>query len=112
MSRNTEETGRMAQHLPRANPDDPPVHRPPQGPQGPRPGPSYIGIPGRTAIVQGQIFLVAVIVIVQLWLVTNALNELLSGHTTHLGWLTLVSFLGFLLALIITFWPHHHIEGK
>jgi len=42
---------------PRANPDDPPVRRPPQGPNGPWPGPNYMGLPGRTAIVQGQVFL-------------------------------------------------------
>ncbi len=62
--RGSVETGRMrqlrVQRKPRANPDDPPVQRLPQGPHGPRPGPNYLGIPGRTAIVQGQVFLVAV----------------------------------------------------
>lgn len=95
---------------PRANPDDPPVFRPPQGPHGPRPGPHYLGIPGRTAIVQGQVFLVAVIVIVQLWLITDALYELLSGRPGFLGWLLLVSGLCFVLALIVTFWPRRRIE--
>ncbi len=97
---------------PSANPDDPPVQRPSQGPHGPRPGPNYLGIPGRTAIVQGQVFLVAAIVIVQLWLITDALYELLSGRASLLGWLTLVSFLGFVLALIVTFWPRRRIEEK
>ena len=96
---------------PSANPDDPQVQRPPQGPHGPRPGPNYLGIPGRTAIVQGQVFLVAVIVVVQLWLITDALYELLSGRASLLGWLTLVSFLGFVLALIVTIWPRRRIEG-
>jgi hypothetical protein len=99
-------------HAPRANPDDPQVERPPQGPRGPRPGPNYLGIPGRTAIVQGQVFLVAAIVVVQLWLITDALYELLSGRVGPLGWLTLVSFFGFVLALIVTLWPRRRIEGK
>ncbi len=97
---------------PRANPDDLPVQRPPQGPHGPRPGPHFLGIPGRAAIVQGQVFLVALIVIVQLWLITDALYELLSGRVGLLGWLTLVSFLGFVAALVVTFWPRRRIEGN
>ena len=109
------ETGRMrqprVQPKPRANPDDPRVQRPPQGPHGPRPGPNYLGLPGRTAIVQGQVFLVAAIVVVQLWLITDALYELLSGRVGLLGWLTLVSGLGFVLALIVAFWPRRRIEG-
>jgi len=76
------------------------------------PGPNYLGIPGRTAIVQGQVFLVAAIVIVQLWLITDALYELLSGRASLLGWLTLVSGLGFALALVVTFWPRRRIEGR
>ncbi len=115
MSR-SRETGRMRQSRiqlsPGANPDDPKVERPLQGPHGPRPGPNYLGIPGRTAIVQGQVFLVAAIVIVQLWLITDALYELLSGRASLLGWLTLVSGLGFVLALIVTFWPRRRIEEK
>lgn len=93
-----------------ANPDDPPVRRPPQGPRGPLPGPNYVGLQGRTAIVQGQVFLVAVIVIVQLWLVTDALYELLSGRPNSLGWLVLASGLGFVVALIVAFWPRRRIE--
>jgi hypothetical protein len=97
-------------YQPVANPDDPLVRRPPRGPKGPLPGPNYIGLPGRTAIVQGQVFLVAVILIAQLWLVTDALFELLSGHTDTLGWLAMVSFIGFVLALIITIWPRRRID--
>jgi len=94
-----------------ANPDDPPVHRPPSGLRGLRPGPNYLGIPGRAAIVQGQVFLLAIIVIVQLLIITDALFELLSGRSGILGWLALVSAIGFALALVITFWPRRRIEG-
>lgn len=96
---------------PRANPDDPSVRRPPQGPNGPWPGPNYMGLPGRTAIVQGQVFLVATILIAQLWLITTALYDLLSGQPGNLLWLALVSLLGFVLALIIALWPRRRIEG-
>ena len=63
MNQNEEIKGSMQpptahiQHL--ANPDDPPVHRPPIGLGGPWPAPNYLGLPGRTAIVQGQVFIVA-----------------------------------------------------
>jgi len=97
--------------LPRANPDDLAVQRPPQGPNGPWPGPNYLGLPGRIAIVQGQVFLVAMILIAQLFIVTEALYELLSGRSGSLLWLALVSLLGFVLALIISFWPRRRIEG-
>ena len=97
-------------YRPVANPDDPPVRRPLRGPKGPLPGPNYIGLAGRTAIVQGQVFLVAVILVAQLWLITDALFELLSGHASPLVWLALVSFLGFILALIITYWPRRRID--
>ena len=98
--------------VPKANPDDPSVHRPPQGPRGSLPGPNYLGLPGRTAIVQGQVFLVGLILIAQLWLITDALFELLSGRHSSLLWLALVSFLGFILALVISFWPRRRIEGS
>ena len=93
-----------------ANPDDPPVVRPPWGPGGPMPGPNYRGSSGRIAIVQGQIFIVAVILILQLWLVTVALFDLLSGQASILAWLALVSFVGFILAVIIYFWPRRRID--
>jgi hypothetical protein len=95
---------------PVANPDDPVVRRPPRGPRGSMPGPNYLGIPGRAAIVQGQVFIVAIILIVQLWLVTAALYELLSGRPEILGWLTLVSAIGFVLALIVALWPRRRID--
>jgi hypothetical protein len=93
-----------------ANPDNPPVQAPPRGPRGPMPGPHVLGLEGRIAIVQAQVFLLAVILIAQLWLITDALYELLSGRTAHLGWLALGSFSGFALALVITLWPRQRIE--
>lgn len=93
-----------------ANPDDPLVQRPLRGPKGIWPGPNYLGIEGRAAIVQAQVFIVAVILIIQLWLVTDALYELLSGRPGIPGWLALASFIGFVLALIVTFWPRRRIE--
>ena len=92
-----------------ANPDDPVVQRPPRGPQGPMPGPHVLGLEGRIAIVQAQVFLLAAILIVQLWLITDALYELLSGRTARLGWLVLASGIGFALAAGITFWPRRRI---
>ena len=68
-----------------ANPDDPPVQRPPRGPSGLMPGPNFLGLQGRIAIVQGQVFLLAVILIAQLAIITVALYELLSGRTDLLG---------------------------
>ncbi|HEY1353783.1 MAG TPA: hypothetical protein VGF67_29590 [Ktedonobacteraceae bacterium] len=85
----------------RANPDDPPT----PGPGGLRPEPYFPGLEGRIAIVQGQVFLLAVILIAQIWLITTALYELFSGRPERLGWLTLASGLGFALALLIFFWP-------
>ncbi len=95
----------------KANPDDPPVHRPPQGPDGPRPGPNFLGLEGRIALVQAQVFLLAIILVVQLWLITDALFELFSGRSERLGWLTLASGVGFALALLIFFWPRRSIKG-
>ncbi|GHO87961.1 hypothetical protein [Dictyobacter formicarum] len=95
----------------KANPDDPTVRRPPIGSRGPMPGPNFLGLEGRIAIVQAQVFLLAIIVIAQLWLVTDALYELLSGRTANLGWLTIASGVTFALALLITFWPRRRIEG-
>ncbi|EFH82641.1 molybdopterin-dependent oxidoreductase [Ktedonobacter racemifer] len=65
---------------------------------------------GRIALVQGQVFIVAIIVIAQLWLVSDALYELLSGRVASLAWLALASVLGFALALIVVFWPRRRIE--
>jgi len=98
------------QYRHKANPDDPPVSRPPSGPKGALPGPNYLGLLGRTAIVQGQVYIVAVILIAQLFVITDALYELLSGRTGSLLWLALVSFIGFALALLVAYWPRRRIE--
>ncbi|MFI5272544.1 MAG: hypothetical protein ACHQ4H_05855 [Ktedonobacterales bacterium] len=88
-----------------ANPDDPPVRRPPQGRNGPMPGPNFTGSPGRVAIVQGQVYLVGVILVAQLFLVTTALYELLSGRPRSLWLIAGLSLAGFLIALLVAFWP-------
>lgn len=95
---------------PVANPDDPVVTRPPRSSRGPRPGPHYLGLPGRAAIVQGQVLIVAIIVIVQLFIVTDALFELLSGRSSLLPALFWVSLAGFIIAVIVTLWPRRRIE--
>ena len=94
----------------KANPDDPNVRRPPRGPRGPLPGPNFPGLEGRIAIVQGQVYLLAVILVAQLAIITDALYELLSGRSERLGWLALASGVGFVLALLIVFWPRRRIE--
>lgn len=96
----------------KANPDDPPVARPLQGRGGPRPGPHFLGLEGRIAIVQGQVFLLAVILVAQIWLITDALYELFSGRPERLGWLALASGLGFAIALLTFFWPRRHIKDS
>ena len=60
--------------------------------------------------MQGQVYIVAIIMTVQLFLVTDALYELLSGRSGTLVWLSVVSFIGFALALLVTFWPSRRIE--
>lgn len=90
-----------------ANPGDPPVARLPPGG-----GPSDLGAPGRTAIVQGQVYLVGVILVVQLWLVTTALFELLSGRPRSLWGITIASAIGFAIALVIVFWPRRRVRGR
>ena len=94
----------------KANPDDPPVQRPPRDATGPRPGPNFLGLEGRIAIVQGQLFLLAILLIIQLWLITDALYELYSGRSSSLGWLALVSGLCFVIALIVFFWPRRRVR--
>ncbi len=96
---------------PRANPDDPIVRRPPADARGPRPGPDTRGAPGRIAIVQGQVYLVGVILIAQLFLITTALYELLSGRTALLWWITLAQLGGFAVTLIIALWPRQNVRG-
>jgi hypothetical protein len=87
-----------------ANPDDPPVQRPPQGSHGLLAGPQDLGTPGRIAIVQGQVFIVGAILVVQLWLITDALFSLLSGVTQDLGWLALA------IALVVWLWPRRRLH--
>jgi hypothetical protein len=94
-----------------ANPDDPPVRRPPMGPHGPLPGPNYLGSPGRVAIVQGQVFIVGVILIAQLVLCTIALYQLLSGKSSILWWIAGGSLAGFLIALVVALWPRRRVRG-
>jgi len=103
-------TARSGEH--KANPDDPQVVRPPQGPGGPQPGPHFLGLEGRIAIVQGQVFLLAVILVAQIWLITDALYELFSGRPERLGWLALASGLGFAIALLVFFWPRRLMKGS
>lgn len=106
----TGDSGTYRPYRRKANPDDPPVLRPPYGSRGPMPEPNFLGLEGRIAIVQGQVFILAVILIVQLWIITAALYELLSGRASNLGWLALASGLGFALALLVTFWPRRRIK--
>lgn len=94
-----------------ANPDDPIVRRPRYGKRGPLPGPDYRGSLGRVAIVQGQIFLVGAIVVIQLFLITTALFELLSGQTNLLWWICCACLVSFLVALLIALWPRSRVKG-
>lgn len=94
-----------------ANPDDPPTHLPPRDKRGVRPGPDFLGAQGRIAIVQGQIYLVGIILIAQLFLITTALFELLSGRDTLLWWIALAALVGFLLSLLIALWPRSRVKG-
>ena len=94
-----------------ANPDDPPTHLPPRDKRGVRPGPDFLGAQGRTAIVQGQVYLVAAILILQLFLITIGLFELLSGRTDILWWIAAASLVAFLVTLLITLWPRRRIVG-
>jgi hypothetical protein len=94
-----------------ANPDDPPMHLPRRD-RGKAPsGPECVGTPGRIAIVQGQVYLVGVILVAQLFLVTTALFELLSGHTDKLWWIALASFVGFTVTLLVALWPRRRVSG-
>jgi hypothetical protein len=63
------------------------------------------------AIVQGQVYIVGVILVLQLWLITTALFELLSGRTQSLWALTITSGLGFIIALIVALWPRRRTSS-
>jgi hypothetical protein len=107
-----EERGRAPARQLSANPDDPVVYPPPRGARGPLPGPRYAGAPGRVAIVQAQVFIVALVMVAQLWLITTALYELLSGHTGAILWyLALASGIAFGIVLIVAFWPLRRVRG-
>jgi hypothetical protein len=94
-----------------ANPDDPYLRRPRQGRYGPLPGPDYLGAPGRVAIVQGQVYIVGLILVAQLFLVTVALYQLLSGQQQTLWAIMGISFAGFIIALVVTLWPRQRSQG-
>jgi hypothetical protein len=74
-------------------------------------GPEQPGLPGRIAIVQGQIYIAGVIVVAQLFLITTALFELLSGHPEPLWWIAGASLAGFLIALVVAIWPSRRVRG-
>lgn len=95
-----------------ANPDDPPVEQPLHGVRGTRAGPDEPNLPGRMAIVQGQIYIVGVIMIAQLLLVTTALYELLSGRLDTLWWIAGASLVGFLIAFVVAIWPRQRVLGR
>jgi hypothetical protein len=95
------------QHL--ANPDDALGYTTPGEQAGNTRGPDLTGSPGLVAIVQGQVYLVASIMIVQLFLITTGLFELLSGRTNVLWWIAGASLLAFLLALLIMLWPRRRV---
>ena len=105
----SDESALAALH-PSANPDDPIVRRPPADARGPRPGPDFRGALGRVAIVQGQVYLVGLILITQLFLITTALYELLSGRIQLLWWIAAAQLVGFLVALLITLWPRQLVK--
>jgi hypothetical protein len=93
-----------------ANPDDPPV------PPSLRDQPAWPPAPdsyflGRMAIVQGQVYIVGVILIVQLWLITLALWEMLSGRPQAVWGIAIASGIGFLLALVVALWPRRRSRG-
>lgn len=56
---------------------------------------------GRVALVEAQLLLVITVVVLQLWLLTVALEELLAGHAEGVWWLVAFSGLGFLAALLV-----------
>jgi len=48
-----------------------------------------------------QAFLVAILLVAQLLLVTNARTALLTGHVAVVGWLALASVLSFIVACVV-----------
>jgi hypothetical protein len=95
-----------------ANPDDPIVQPSLRGMRSAAPGLEEAGLPGRIAIVQGQIYIVGVILVTQLVLVTLGLYELLSGRNDVVWWIAGASLVGFLVALVVTLWPRRRVLGQ
>lgn len=91
------------QHV--ANPDDPLVGRPLYAASPTVPGPSRASLPGRIAIVQGQVYIAGLVLIAQLVMVTLALYELLSGRPDTLWGIAAASLAGFILAVVVALWP-------
>jgi hypothetical protein len=94
-----------------ANPGDAPGYITPGDRASSLRGPDFAGAPGYVAIVQGQVYLVAALLIAQLFLITVGLFELLSGRTAILWWIAGASLVAFLLTLLITLWPRRRIAG-
>jgi hypothetical protein len=63
--------------------------------------PADPGHPGRVAAVQAQVILAAMVVIGQLWLVTEALDQLLSGRGSQVWPLAAVSTLALGAVLLV-----------
>lgn len=110
-SRVTEDEQEQMRRYHLANPDDAPGFMTPGERIRSMRGPDFTGAPGFVAIVQGQVYLVAIILIAQLFLITMGLFELLSGRTGILWWLAGASLVGFLLSLLIILWPRKRIVG-
>lgn len=106
------ETLRVMRQRRVANPDDPLVEQPLHGARGPLAGPDEPNLPGRMAIVQGQVYIVGVILIAQLLLITTALYELLSGRPDTVWWIAGASLAGFIIALIVAIWPRQRVLGR
>lgn len=93
----------------KGNPDDPALNVP----LGALPGPDYSNAPGRLALVQGQVYIAGVILVAQLWFITLALFELLSGNRgAILWWMTLASFILFLITVVVWRLPRRRAQGR
>lgn len=93
----------------KGNPDDPPVNVP----LGSQPGPDYSNAPGRLALVQGQVYIAGALLVAQLWLITTALYELLSGNRgAILWWMTAASLACFLITVVVWRLPRRRAQGR
>lgn len=84
-----------------ANPDDTPVKRLPRDRHGVIAGPHYQALPGRIAITQTQTIMLTLLVIAQLWILTQSLIDSLSGRGADLSGLGIASILCFILGAIV-----------